>query len=42
MAAVQSQVKDGLSFGPFNLVVGGRLLTKRARLSNSAHVRSTF
>jgi DNA-binding winged helix-turn-helix (wHTH) protein len=28
MATVQNQVKDGLSFGPFNLLVGERLLTK--------------
>jgi predicted ATPase/DNA-binding winged helix-turn-helix (wHTH) protein len=28
MATAQNQVKDGLSFGPFNLLVGERLLTK--------------
>jgi DNA-binding winged helix-turn-helix (wHTH) protein len=28
MATVQNQVKDGLSFGPFNLLVDERLLTK--------------
>src|SRR6266478_2625241 len=28
MATAQNQVKDGLSFGPFNLLVSERLLTK--------------